>query len=351
MDELFRLWHKRNKTRGIKIIYRKGNYVYEIFPHEWDKKTEVEKFTTVLFWLAFADDVLFLTHSLEDGIAALTLFNEICNDGGMKLNFDKCGLLAMEWNPNTPALLKEKHVLIATKKIPVVTEYTYLGVTISASGKFDDHIGSRASKAGGVALNRMRKAKSWIGKDTSVLLPQLTQCFAPCLLWGTDVISLGKSGIHTLDVAFYKFLRRVYNVKFNGTSFTKTNQELLELSQMKPPSEIIPLAHLKFLFHLLSENSIVSPEPFFNGLIEFPNTLPQRDNKFTNYANTIKGELASFNLLHVEKKILSSPLNQKNIYQECARFGNSILASIMERLRHMMKKVVSSPTLNHLAPV
>ena len=70
MDELFRNWQKRNtKCKGIKIVFMKGTYAYEIFPHDWDAKTAAEKLNLVLFWLAFADDVLFLAHTLEEVLA------------------------------------------------------------------------------------------------------------------------------------------------------------------------------------------------------------------------------------------------------------------------------------------
>ena len=128
----------------------------------------------------------------------------------------------MEWNQDTVDLMKKGHLLIGAEKIPVVSEYPYLGDTISATGKFEAHVETRASKATGASIQRMRNAKSWIGRDMSVLLPQLTQCFAPCLLWGTDVISLTQSEIGALDVAFFKFLRRVYRVKFERVSPRRT---------------------------------------------------------------------------------------------------------------------------------
>ena len=97
MDELFRSWHKRNtKCKGIKIVFMKGKSAYEILAHDWNTKKTAEKFHLVLFWLAFADDVLFLAHTLEEVMTAIELFNDICKEGGMKINFDKCGLLAME---------------------------------------------------------------------------------------------------------------------------------------------------------------------------------------------------------------------------------------------------------------
>ena len=100
MDEIFRNWHERNtKSKGVKIVFKKGTYVYEIFPHDWNSKTAAEKFTLALFWLAFADDVLFLAHTLEETVAAIELFKAVCKEGGMNINFDKCGLLAMEWTP------------------------------------------------------------------------------------------------------------------------------------------------------------------------------------------------------------------------------------------------------------
>lgn len=238
--------------------------------------------------------------------------------------------------------------MIGAEKIPVVSEYTYLGATFSATGKFDSHVDTRVSKASGASIQRMRNAESWIGRDTSVLLPQLTQCFAPCLLWATDVISLTQSEISTLDIAFFKFLRRVYRVKFDGTSFTKTNKQLLELSKIKPPSELLPLAHLKFFFHLLSAESEIEPEPYCNGFIEYPGAGKQGNDKFANLAGTLRRELHEFNILHVKKSVLSQPLNQKNIFLECSRFNNSMIASVLDRI--FMYSETISPQLPQIDP-
>ena len=89
---------------------------------------------------------------------------------------------------------------------------------------------------------------------------------------------------------------------------------------MKPPSKILPLAHLKFLFHLLSAESTIAPEPYCNGHIDYPVSRGQMNNKFANLSNALRRELLAFNLLHVEK---STPnLSIKRTFLECARFNN-----------------------------
>ena len=117
---------------------------------------------------------------------------------------------------------------------------------------------------------------------------------------------------------------------------------------MKPPSKILPLAHLKFLFHLLSAESAIAPEPYCNGHIEYPGPKGQMNNKYANLSNTLRTELLAFNLLHVEKSTLSQPINQKNIFLECARFNNSTLGSILGRIS--MSAETTSPSLPLIDP-
>ena len=72
------------------------------------------------------------------------------------------------------------------------------------------------------------------------------------------------------------------------------------------------------------------------------------NNKFANLSNTLRRELLAFNLLHVEKSILSQSLNQKNIFLECARFNNSMLASILGRI--LMYSETTYPQLPQIDP-
>ncbi len=93
-----RLWEKKKGTKwGIKILFRKGSVLKEFLPHEWGKLDASEIQELVVNWLGFADDVLFVSHSLDDVIESFKLFEEICASVGLEINHGKCGIMEMIW--------------------------------------------------------------------------------------------------------------------------------------------------------------------------------------------------------------------------------------------------------------
>ena len=266
MDEVMREWEKRKKRKwGIRVVFKKGDTLKEFLPHDWHTAS-AEIFELLLNWLGFADDMLFLSTNLAEILEAFELFCEICLSVGLEVNFDKCGLLSMQWN----GLSLPKELPVRGKKLPVVQSYQYLGVLVTTQGTFFEHVEERSRRALGVVLGRVKNVESWIGNDSFLLLKQLSGCFAPCLTWGTEVITLKKEETSSLDVTFFKFLRRVFKVEFDekNKKWEKTNKELSDLAEMEQPSELLPLARLRFFFHLFEKETTYPPECFLNGKMD-----------------------------------------------------------------------------------
>jgi ribonuclease HI len=245
----------------------------------------------------------------------------------LEINFGKCGLMSMCWN----GTFSQRVLKIDGEDIPVVSRYPDLGVEIVNTGDFEEHIEERSAKALGTVAGRIKNARSWIGKDTSLLLDQLNVCFSPCLAWGTNVITLKQRDVAVLDVAFYRFLRTVYRVRYSEEKkrFEKSNKELVQVSGLTPPSKLLPFARLKFFFHLLSPDTVIPAECFLNGKIETEEgNLLDQDKRTSTYAQDLCNNLCKFRLLNIPSSILANPVFQKNIFNECVQFENSFFASV-----------------------
>jgi ribonuclease HI len=346
IDEIMREWERRKNPKwGIKIVFRKGKIAKEFFPHDWEHLSDIEVCRLLVNWLAFADDVAFVSHSMEEIISAFCLFRDICKTVGLEINFSKCGLMSMIWN----GMFSHKVVKVDGEEIPVVSRYTYLGVQIVNTGDFEEHVEERSAKALGTVAGRIKNARSWIGKDTSLLLDQLNVCFAPCLAWGTNVITLKNRDVAVLNVAFYRFLRTVYRVRYSeqDKKFEKSNKELLQVSGLSSPSELLPLARLKFFFHLLLSDTVIPPECFLNGKIEDEggNILAQ-DKRSSTYAQDLSKDLQKFRLIEIHSSILSNIIFQKNIYNECAQLGDSFFASVAAKGIFVSESKKTFPSLH-----
>lgn len=333
MDEILRCWeNKKNPHWGIRIFFRKGEILQEFLPHEWEKASAVEIRELLLNWLAFADDVMFLSTDLTEIIEQFKLFVSVCAAAGLEVASSKCALMSMEWNKecnvSTP---RGEKIIVDSHCIPIVNEYRYLGVLISNSGTFTNHVDDRSKKSLGTVLGRIKNVESWVGKNASLLLEQLNVCFAPCLSWGTDVVSLSKTDTEILDVSFFKYLRRVFRVKFDEETgkWEKNKKELKEISELQPPSETLPLARLKFFFHTLTEEICYPSDCFLNGKILNPDgSFSGRDKRYGTYAKEIEKDWKKFGLTQLSRAVAAQPSFQKNIFNECCLFGDSFFASV-----------------------
>ena len=334
MDEIMREWaNKKGKRGGIKIVFRKGQTLKEFLPHEWQNMSNIQVLEELVHWLGFADDIIFVGESLDDIIESFTIFKNICFSVCLEINFSKCGLMMMEWNEQTPQTLKireEKHVTIDSQKIPIISEYPYLGVIVSETGTFSSHTEERAKKALGTVLGRIKNVKSWLGKNPSLLLKELNSCFAPCLSWGTDVITLQKPEIGTLNVTFFSYLRKIFQTKFDDKTkkWTQSNKDLQQLSGLKSPGETLPLARLKFFFHTLDEDTTYPSDCFLNGKLCTQGFIQHQDKRMTTFSKLLFNDWQKFGVLNLSRKDASRKSFQKNILNECSHFGNSIFASV-----------------------
>ena len=139
-------------------------------------------------------------------------------------------------------------------------------------------------------------------------------CFAPCLAWGTDVSTLRKKDSAVLDVAFFKYLRKVFNTRFDDKTkkWEKSNKDLKEQSQLPSPTEILPLARLKFIFHAVTEDTSYPVECFLNGKIVTPNEkLLTSDKRMFTYSSLLEKDWERFEILSLERDIASQKCFQK----------------------------------------
>ncbi len=235
--------------------------------------------------------------------------------------------MSMAWNKDS---IKQE-IVVDQKKIPVVDAYVYLGVIISKDGSVSDHVEERSKKALGSVIGRLKNVQSWVGKNPSLLLEQLNVCFAPCLAWGTDVTTLKKTDVAVLDVTFYRYLRKLFRVRFDQKTkkWEKTNKEIKELANLPPPSEALPLARLKFFFHTQDKETSYPVECFLNGKIVTPNgDLLTPDKRVLTYSKQLQKDWTTFEILNLSKAAACQKCFQTNILTECGKFKNSMFASV-----------------------
>jgi exonuclease III len=79
----------------------------------------------------FADDVLALAEDIEGLRKQCECITSWCSTWGMRLNVAKCGVMVLEGDNLAQESLRDAQLKIGNELIPIVTEYKYLGITIT----------------------------------------------------------------------------------------------------------------------------------------------------------------------------------------------------------------------------
>ena len=104
------------------------------------------------------------------------------------------------------------------------------------------------------------------------------------------------------------------------------------MSGLIPPSEALPFARLKFIFHLLDPSTVLPAETFLNGMIkDADGTILAQDQRMSAYTKDLLQDFSRFQILETPISVLKKPSFQKNIFNECLFFGNSIFASVADK--------------------
>jgi hypothetical protein len=100
---------------------------------------------------------------------------------------------------------------------------------------------------------------------------------------------------------------------------------------MKQPSELLPLARLRFFFHLLSKGTSFPAECFLNGKVVIAaerGILSVGDERIMTYTKSLKEDWKKFDLLDLPTQVAKVFSFQKNIFSQCSMFGRSVFARV-----------------------
>ena len=198
--------------------------------------------------LDYADDIAAMDNTAEGLQETTDNIAKYCGIGGLKMNAKKTEAMVIGKDTSQHPLSKERMVDITVDGNPVkqVTQFTYLGATITSDGRLDKEISVRIGKATG-AFNQLNNI--WKNQNISInnkvriyIAAVLTILTYGCEVWNTTQIQNRR-----LESFHQYCLRRILRVRW----FHRVrNEDVLERASISALTDIIATQRLRWFGHV-----------------------------------------------------------------------------------------------------
>ena len=225
---------------GIMLRFRSDGGLFNLA--RLRAKTKVS--SVLIRELLYADDSAFLAHSRDDLQLIADRFAAACRLYGLTINLKKTEVL---YQPSPGEHYVDPVITIEGSQLKAVTEFTYLGSTVSCDARLDKEIETRISKAC-AAFGRLRQ-RLWCNQHLTVR----TKCAAyraiilSILLYGCESWAIYRAQINRLSVLQMRHLRFIMGLTLLDRV---PNEEILRHANMPGIETIIMKAQLRWCGHV-----------------------------------------------------------------------------------------------------
>ena len=133
--------------------------------------------------LLYADDLIILSQTASDLQNGLQILSEFCSKWGLSVNMKKTEVMIFQKNARQAI---QFNFIYNNHPLEIVTEYTYLGMTISASGSFQKGVETLREKMK-KALAAIRKQLGLSKLPVKIAIKIFESFLLPILTYGSEV--------------------------------------------------------------------------------------------------------------------------------------------------------------------
>ena len=225
---------------AVYIRYRYDGNLYNLRRLQARTKTQEQLVTDLLF----ADDAALVAHSEEALQRLTTCFAEASHLFGLVISLKKTEVLhqaAPLANHQPP------HISIDDTELKAVSQFTYLGCTITSDAKLDKEIDSRLSK-GNSAFGRLH-SRVWKNKhlSTKTKVKVYRAVVLTTLLYGSETWVTYRHHLRLLERFHQRCLRSILNIHW---SHFITNVEVLERAKLTSIEAMLLRSQLRWAGHV-----------------------------------------------------------------------------------------------------
>ena len=223
-------------NRGLKQGCPLSPLLYSLYTNDIDRFLDAQKGAATALDLVrvphcdYADDIALISNTAENLQSQLDRFHAYTRSKGLKLNTDKTKVLVFFSN-DTSAI---PTFLYDGTPLELVTEFKYLGITLTRTGQMHTAAAKLADTFRGAIARVFRTGDSKGIKHRKHAMLWLFQVFAltaglyGCQIWATSCLTFNSSKLSPAHVLHVGFLKRLLGVKKG----TETHSLLRETGQM-----------------------------------------------------------------------------------------------------------------------
>lgn len=197
-------------------------FINDLFEECREYGVEVAGLERLVPGLLFADDAALLAGSVEDLRRMLDAAGNWAEVWEMSFGIDKCGVMAVNGSMEQ---LAEAQLSLQGARVPVVEEYTYLGIPLDYTWDLSK-----------VVQRRVRSAEKAVqavrGVLTSASIPMVAkvaivrQCLLPVICYGGELLGMSDSRVEPLQRVLNEALRWIAKGGRSGISLSTLCREL-----------------------------------------------------------------------------------------------------------------------------
>lgn len=161
----------------------------------------------------------------------------------------KSKTISFSWNKE-----KVPEIAMSANKIPQVERHTHLGVVISKTGAYHDHIEKRKEMADRKRHMLIKNSKRNAGKEgPRQAVQEILSSFLPTLLYGIDILSPSQTDLTGLDPQLNGLLRKIFDIPYDPEkkAWNKTTEEARQMANIPSIPTMLRISRQTFLYHLI----------------------------------------------------------------------------------------------------
>jgi hypothetical protein len=189
--------------------------------------------------MLFADDAAIVTHTEAELQRLMDRFAKACDEFGLTISLKKTNVMAQDADPPS--------IIINNYKLEVVSEFTYLGSTITNNLSLDAELNKRIGKAS-TTLSRLSQ-RVWNNSKLTLntKISVYRACVLSTLLYASETWTLYASQEKRLSAFHMRCLRRILGITWSDRV---TNNEVLQQAKIPSMVTLLRQRRIRWLGHV-----------------------------------------------------------------------------------------------------
>jgi exonuclease III len=269
----------RDLDFGVNIRFRSSGKLFNLSRLRSSSKV----LEALIQELLYADDCALEAHSQQEMQRIVDKFADSAKNYGLTINIQKTEVM---YQPAPGNPYHAPQVSIDGVNLKAVTDFCYLGSTVSNDNMLDKEISNRISKAS-VSFGRLTE-RVW--KQRGISMQTKVKVYKAVvltnLLYGCETWTCYRRHIKDLDKFHMRHLRLLHNIKWQNKI---TNTEVLQRSQCTGIEAMIISAQLRWTGHVARMDDSRIPKQLLYG--ELRNGKRSQGGQKKRYKDTLKHNL------------------------------------------------------------